>query len=175
LLCLIHHCIFIYVLNTSGWQTLKKLNSSRPAAQTTLWFLEGSRNSATLQSTTARSLHVYRLPNARPRAKSAAAHSTIFRCSSWLVPTTRSRILLLLWCCSDVCIHLAPSKETLISVPYSPPWVDVARMMRAIKQVAAAERVGIRVSTVPTCSKYCYHTRLRSHTVCKTCLEGNLH
>ena len=24
LLCLIHHCIFIYVLNTSGWQTLKK-------------------------------------------------------------------------------------------------------------------------------------------------------
>ena len=71
-------------------------NSSEPAAQTTLWFLEGSRNSATLQSTRAPSLRVYRLPNARPRARSAAAHSTIFRCSSWLV---QQLVHVFYWCC----------------------------------------------------------------------------
>ena len=48
--------------------------------------------------------------------------------------------------------------------------------MRAIKEVAAAERVGISVSTVPTCGKYCYHTRTRSHTylltpLCRVLLE----
>ena len=73
-------------------------NSSERDAQTTLWFLEGSRNSATLQSTTAPSLRVYRLPNARPRAKSAAAHCTIFRCSSWLV----QQLVHVFYCCCDV-------------------------------------------------------------------------
>jgi hypothetical protein len=44
-------------------------------------------------------------------------------------------VLLLLWCCTDVCIHLASSKEILISVPAARRLVPVSRRMGSKQQV----------------------------------------
>jgi hypothetical protein len=73
-------------------------------------------------------------------------------------------VLLLLWCCTDACIHLASSKEILISVPWNPSLVPVPRRMRS-KQRADTED-----SVTPTHSQYSVDGRMYSNTY----IERNL-
>jgi hypothetical protein len=85
-----------------------------------------------------------------------------------------SRILLLLWSCTDVCIHLALSKETHFrSLQTVLGWR--CQNDGNNNAIGCSNTRGISGFTVTTYSKYCYLTRMLSHIACKTCLEGNLH